>query len=245
VEEARALARHRDFRGVIADVGGPTANMYGLSCGRRKDPFACRDRSCLWPDPCPNLRTDHEPQIELLRKLRQVPGVRHVFVASGIRHDLVMSDSRSGRQYLEELVGHHVSGQMKIAPEHVSPRVLRLMGKPGNDSLTAFKDLFYEINRACGKRQFLTYYLIAAHPGCTLKDMEELRRFATEELRTNPEQVQIFTPLPSTWSSVMYCTERDPADGSEIFVEKDPRLRQEQKDVVLAKTRIGKRKRKK
>ncbi|MRR37518.1 radical SAM protein, partial [bacterium] len=244
LEEARLLTRHREFRGVIADVGGPTANMYGFACSRKKDPFACRDRSCLSPAPCPNLRADHRSQINLLRKLRQLPGVRHVFVASGIRHDLVMADRRSGRAYLEELVSHHISGQMKIAPEHISPQVLWLMNKPGNDSLLAFKDLFYEINRTCGKKQFLTYYLIAGHPGCTLGDMEDLKRFATVELRTNPEQVQIFTPLPSTWSGVMYSTETDPADGSKIFVEKDPYRRQEQKDVLTEKTRIGKQRRK-
>jgi uncharacterized radical SAM protein YgiQ len=242
VEEARLLTRHCEFKGVIADVGGPTANMYEFACSRKKAPFACRDRACLLPEPCPNLRMAHGRQIDLLRKLRQLPGIRHVFVASGIRHDLVMADKKYGRPYLEELVSHHVSGQMKIAPEHISPKVLRLMNKPGIACLLAFKDLFYELNSVCGKKQFLTYYFIAAHPGCTLEDMAELKRFSTEELCTNPEQVQIFTPLPSTWSGIMYCAETDPGDGSKIFVEMDPYRRQQQKDILTAKRHIGNRK---
>jgi uncharacterized radical SAM protein YgiQ len=243
VEEARLLTRHREFKGVISDVGGPTANMYGFACSRKKAPFACRDRACLFPEPCTNLRMAHRLQIDLLRKLRQLPGIRHVFVASGIRHDMVMADEKDGRPYLEELVSHHISGQMKIAPEHIVPQVLRLMSKPGDACLLAFKDLYYEINSACGKKQFLTYYMIAAHPGCTLENMAELKLFSTRELRTNPEQVQLFTPLPSTWSGVMYHTEINPGDGSKIFVERDPYRRQQQKDLLTAKRPIGNRKR--
>ncbi len=243
LQEARLLTRHREFKGVITDVGGPTANMYGFACSRKKANFACRNSGCLSPEPCKNLRIAHRIQIDLLRKLRQLPGVKHIFVASGIRHDMVMADKKYGRPYLEELVRHHLSGQMKIAPEHISPPVLRLMNKPVNACLPPFKDLFYEINLACGKKQFLTYYFIAAHPGCTLEDMADLKRFCTKELRTNPEQVQIFTPLPSTWSSVMYHTETAPGDGSKIFVEKAPGRRQEQKDMLTDKRSIGKWKR--
>ena len=243
LEEARILTRHSKFKGVIADVGGPTANMYGFACNRKKAPFACMDRACLVPEPCTNLHMAHRLQINLLRKLRQLPGVSHIFVASGIRYDMVMADEKFGKPYLEELVNHHISGQMKIAPEHITPQVLRLMNKPGNACLLTFKDLFYEINRACGKKQFLTYYLIVAHPGCTFGDMADLKSFCTRELRTNPEQVQIFTPLPSTWSGVMYHTETDPDDGSKIFVERDAGRRQEQKDMLTASVHIGKRKR--
>jgi uncharacterized radical SAM protein YgiQ len=245
VKEARLLTQHRAFKGVIADVGGPTANMYGFACNKKKDTFACRNRACLLPMPCKNLRMAHKPQIELLRKLRQLPGIKHLFVASGIRHDMVMADEKYGRSYLEELVNHHISGQMKIAPEHISPQILRLMNKPGNACLLTFKNLFYEINSACGKKQFLTYYFIAAHPGCTLEDMTDLKRFSNKELLTNPEQVQIFTPLPSTWSGVMYYTDTDPSDGSKIFVEKDPYRRQQQKDTLTAKGHIEKWKRSK
>ncbi len=241
IREAKTLVRHPEFKGIIADVGGPTANMYAFACGRKKDPFGCRDKQCLSPEICKNLRFDHKAQVDLLRELKQLPGVKKVFVASGVRHDLVMADAQYGECYLRELVGHHVSGQMKIAPEHTQTHVLTLMGKAGKDCLIAFKDLFYELNRASGKKQFLTYYLIAAHPGCTLDDMEKLKSFATGELRTNPEQVQIFTPLPSTWSGVMYYTEINPADGEQIFVEKDKARRQQQKDLLVAKTHIKKR----
>ena len=243
LEEARLLTRHKEFKGVIADVGGPTANMFGFTCGKKKNNFACREKACLFPEPCANLRMAHRLQIDLLRKLRRLPGIKHVFVASGIRHDMVMADENYGRSYLEALVNHHLSGQMKIAPEHISPQVLRLMNKPGNGCLLAFKDLFYELNSACGKKQFLTYYFIAAHPGCTLEDMADLKRFSTKELLTNPEQVQIFTPLPSTWSAGMYYTETAPRGGSKIFVEKDPHRRQQQKDILTAKRHIEMQKR--
>jgi uncharacterized radical SAM protein YgiQ len=239
LEEARLLTRHKEFKGVITDVGGPTANMYRFACGKKKDPFACKEKACLMPEPCANLRIAHRLQINLLRKLRQLLGINHVFVASGIRHDMILADEDDGRSYLEELVRHHLSGQMKIAPEHISPRVLRLMNKPGVSSLLAFKDLFYKINSDCGKKQFLTYYFIAAHPGCTLEEMDELKRFSTRELQTNPEQVQLFTPLPSTWSAVMYYTGTDPFNGSKIFVERDPSRRQQQKDTLTAKRAIG------
>lgn len=241
IREAKTLVRHPEFKGVISDVGGPTANMYAFACGRKKDPFGCRDKQCLSPEICKNLRFDHKAQVDLLKDLRALPGVKKIFVASGVRHDLVMADAQYGECYLRELVGHHVSGQMKIAPEHTREHVLKLMGKAGKDCLIAFKDLFYELNRESGKKQFLTYYLIAAHPGCTLEDMEKLKSFATGELRTNPEQVQIFTPLPSTWSGVMYYTEMNPEDGGKIFVEKDKAKRQQQKDLLVAKTHIRKR----
>jgi uncharacterized radical SAM protein YgiQ len=243
VAEARGFAAHREFKGIISDAGGPTANMYGSRCSRKSGPFACTDRRCLWPGTCPLLKSAHKAQIELLAELRKIPGVKKVFVASGIRHDLVMADREWGEEFLAQIVGHHVSGQLKIAPEHTEKHVLDLMGKAGSESLIAFKDLFYELNRACGKKQFLTYYLLAAHPGCTLEDMQKLKRFATEELRTNPEQVQIFTPLPSTWSAVMYYTGMNPANGSKIFVERDGNRRQAQKDVLTAKSPIGKKRR--
>lgn len=238
LKEAAGFARHRDFKGIIADVGGPTANMYGIECEQKTSHGACKAKRCLYPGVCTQLPVDHLPQIHLLKMLRQLPGVKKVFVASGIRHDMVLADARHGKIYLEELVKHHVSGQMKIAPEHTQARVLEFMGKPGKNSLPAFKDLFYSINRASGKRQFLTYYLIAAHPGCTLDDMRKLKEFTLNELKTNPEQVQIFTPLPSTWSGVMYYTGMNPFSGENIFVEKDRSGRQLQKDIVVAKRRI-------
>jgi uncharacterized radical SAM protein YgiQ len=235
--EAEQLTQYPDFKGTIQDVGGPTANMYGFECQKKLARGSCGDKRCLYPEVCPQLGVDHSKQIALLKKLRQVPGVKNVFVASGIRHDLVLEDERHGRRYLQEVVAHHVSGQMKIAPEHTEDHVLRRMGKPGNQPLLAFKNLFYRSTRAAGKNQFLTYYLIAAHPGCTERDMRRLKRFASRRLKINPEQVQIFTPTPSTYSSLMYYTEMDPWTGKRIFVEKEPAKRERQKTIVVEKKR--------
>ncbi|MEA2102132.1 MAG: YgiQ family radical SAM protein [Thermodesulfobacteriota bacterium] len=233
LNEARGFTRHHGFKGIISDVGGPTANMYNIECRQKGLNGGCRSRRCLYPTVCEGLRVDHSAQIHLLKSLRELPGIRKVFVASGIRYDMVMADKRHGQRYLKELVRYHVSGQMKIAPEHTEDRVLRYMGKPGKDDLIAFKDLFYRFTRLDAKKQFLTYYLIAAHPGCTLEDMRRLRSFAHTHLKTTPEQVQIFTPLPSTLSCVMYYTETDPSSGKKLFVEKDGAKRLKQKDMVV------------
>lgn len=235
--EAEQLTQYPDFKGTIQDVGGPTANMYGFECQKKLTRGSCGDKRCLYPEVCPQLGVDHSRQIALLKKLKQVPGVKNVFVASGIRHDLVLEDERHGRRYLQEIVAHHVSGQMKVAPEHTEDHVLHRMGKPGVQPLLAFKNLFYRSTRAAGKNQFLTYYLIAAHPGCTERDMQRLKRFASRRLKINPEQVQIFTPTPSTYSSLMYYTEMDPWTGKKIFVEKEPAIRERQKAIVVEKRR--------
>jgi uncharacterized radical SAM protein YgiQ len=178
------------------------------------------------------MPVDHQPQTELLKKVRRLPGVKKVFVASGLRDDLILRDQAHGEAYLREVVEHHVSGQMKVAPEHVEDGVLRLMGKPGRAALLEFKRRFERLNRQSGKQQFLTYYLIAAHPGCTEADMQRVKEFASRELKIHPEQVQVFTPTPSTYSTLMYYTERDPFTGQPIFVEKDLRRKARQKDVV-------------
>jgi len=167
-----------------------------------------------------------------LRRLRALPGMRRVFVASGIRQDLVEADQAHRAAYVDELVAHHVSGQLKLAPEHSEPNVLRLMGKPGVEQLLSFKARFEQANRRCGLRQFLTYYFIAAHPGCTEEEMRNLRQFAVHELELTPEQVQIFTPTPSTWSTAMYWTCRDPETGESVFVEKGIREKQRQKEIL-------------
>ena len=232
LREAAAFTTHPDFKGIIPDAGGPTANMYGIECDRKVTRGACRDKSCIFPVPCRHLPLHHGRQIKLLKALRGLPGIRKVFIGSGIRYDLVLSDRRDGRQYLEELVRHHVSGQLKIAPEHVQDDVLRLMGKPGRERLEAFICLFEEIRAGCAEKTFLTYYLMAAHPGCTLEDMHRLRKFAVGKLRLLPEQVQIFTPSPSTFSTLMYYTARDPFSGKKIFVEKIPVNKQRQKDIL-------------
>jgi len=235
MEEAKIITGLPDFKGYILDVGGSTANMYGIDCPRKQTQGACFDKRCLYPQVCASLRPDHSRQINLLERLRSLKGVKKIFVASGIRYDLLESDKRHCANYMQELVKHHISGQLKVAPEHASPGVLKLMGKPQAKSLTRFKELFEKMNKASGQKQFLTYYFIAAHPGCTEDDMRELKSFASRELKINPQQIQIFTPLPSTYSSLMYFTGIDPATGRKISVEKDNAKKQRQKDIVMGR----------
>ncbi len=232
VAEVEEIAALPDFKGYIHDVGGPTANMYGIECTKKLEKEACQHRRCLFPEICEHLPIDHGKQLRLLRRLREVEGVKAVFIGSGIRHDMVLADRRHGDRYLREVVRHHVSGQMKAAPEHVAPHVLRLMGKPGPEDLLTFVDRFYELTREAGKEQYLTYYLIAAHPGCSDEDMHALRRFASQELHVRPEQVQIFTPLPSTYSTLMYYTGRDPFSGKRLYVERTVKGKEQQKAIV-------------
>jgi uncharacterized radical SAM protein YgiQ len=232
VAEARSFLLHPDFKGIISDIGGPTANMYGYECTKKLKSGSCLNRRCLIPEICPALKIDHAPQISLLRHIRNIHGIKKVFVASGIRYDLMIKDAAHGQQYLTQLVAHHISGQLKIAPEHSEKHVLDLMGKPDLSSLERFTRLFSQINRSFGKDQYLTYYLIAAHPGCTDQDMRNLRRFIAANLKTLPEQVQIFTPTPSTYASVMYHTGLDPFTREHIFVEKDLKKKERQKQIL-------------
>ena len=233
VAEAERMAGSPDFKGIIYDVGGPTANMYGIECAKKLTHGACKDKKCLFPRPCQNLPLDHKRQIDLLNRISSIPGVRKVFITSGIRYDMIVYDRASGEQYLDLLVKDHISGQLKIAPEHISKRVLDLMGKPDSNVLLDFKDMFDESNERQGKEQFLTYYLMAAHPGCYMSDMEELNDFVHRELKTNPEQIQIFTPTPSTVSTMMFYTHRDINDTVDIKAEHSMQTRQKQKDVIL------------
>lgn len=233
VAEAARITRLPGFKGILSDVGGPTANMYGWECSKKLKQGSCAHRRCLTPERCQLMRPNHQPQIALLRELRKIPGIRKVFVASGIRYDLILADKPHGRAYLREIVQHHVSGQMKIAPEHSEDKVLRHMGKPGRDSLLKFKTMFETLSAEAGKEQYLTYYLIAAHPGCTEEDMRRMKTFVSQKLHIHPEQVQVFTPTPSTYSSLMYYTEMDPFTGQPIFVEKDLRRKSTQKELIV------------
>ena len=233
VDEVKEITKMKKFKGNIADVGGPTANMYQVECKKKLKFGACQDRRCLYPQKCPALKIDHSKQIDLLKRLKGMDKIKKIFIASGIRYDMILDDKKCGQMYMEEIIKDHVSGQMKIAPEHTEDKVLSLMGKQGKAPLKEFKEKFYQINKKLGKKQFLTYYLIAAHPGCNEKDMLDLKRFASAELRVNPEQVQIFTPTPSTYSTLMYYTEMDPFTGKKLFVEKDNGKKQKQKDILI------------
>ncbi|MCP4544752.1 MAG: YgiQ family radical SAM protein [Chloroflexi bacterium] len=237
LREARQLVEFPDFKGYIQDLSGPTANMYGFECQKKLRRGSCEDKRCIYPQVCSQLEVDHRKQIALLGSLRKVKGIKKVFVASGIRYDMILADKKHGPKYLRNVVGHHVSGQMKIAPEHTEDHVLKRMGKPGRKLLFEFKDWFYRLTRAANKDQFLTYYLIAAHPGCTERDMRQLKRLASRTLQINPRQVQIFTPTPSNYSSLMYYTETDPFTGKKIFVEKDTARKERQKNILVERKR--------
>lgn len=213
IREATALTRMPGFKGIIQDVGGPTANMFGMTCAAWKK-GACRDKLCTAD--CPSLDTDHSRQVELLRLLRAIPGVRKVFVGSGIRHDLVMADRSD---YLLELCQHHVSGHLKIAPEHIVRKVTDCMHKPPVELLEAFKESFDAVSEAHHKEQYLVPYLMSGHPGCTLKDMVELAEYIRDH-RMYTEQVQDFTPTPMTISTAMYYTGLDPFTLTRVHVPK-------------------------
>ncbi|MCK5780086.1 MAG: YgiQ family radical SAM protein [Psychrilyobacter sp.] len=235
VEEVERITKMKSFKGYISDLGGPTANMYGIECLKKQKLGACKDIRCMYPKTCKVLNPNHKKQLELLDRVKKVEGIKKVFIASGIRYDLIMDDKNCGNLYLENLVKDHVSGQLKIAPEHTEDEILGLMGKQGKEVLKNFKDEFYKINDRLGKKQFLTYYLIAAHPGCNEGHMKDLKRFASRELKVNPEQVQIFTPTPSTYSTLMYYTEIDPFTGKSMKVEKDTARKYKQKDILIDK----------
>jgi len=236
VQEAKDFKEYKDFKGIISDLGGPTANMYGYECNKKLKLGTCDHQRCVDSTHlCKSMKVDHGRIIEMNKRVREIPGIRKAFVASGIRYDLINEDKRQGYNYLKSLVKDHISGQMKVAPEHTVQHVLDLMGKPGKETLVDFKKLYDKLNRDMGKKQFLTYYLIAAHPGCEEKDMHELKRFTTQELKMNPEQAQVFIPTPGTYSAVMYYTEMDPITRKKIFVEKDIKRKEKQKEIVVKK----------
>jgi len=235
VNEVKAFKSHKDFKGIINDVGGATANMYGYECNKKMKSGVCLDIACTSSTVCPALKPNHKPQIDMLKEIRDLPHVKKAFVNSGIRYDLINEDKKYGEQYLKTLVDHHISGQMKVAPEHTEDKILKLMGKPNKETLVNFKKKFEDLNKKSGKKQFLTYYLIAAHPGSQMEDMKSLKRFANKELKLNPEQVQVFIPTPSTYSTLMYYTEMDPWSRKPIFVEKEQNQKQKQKDIVTQK----------
>jgi uncharacterized radical SAM protein YgiQ len=240
VKEANQFKEYKDFKGIISDLGGPTANMYGYECNKKLKLGTCDHQRCVDSRHlCSSMKPDHTRVIGMMKQVRNIDGIKKAFVASGIRYDLINEDKRKGYSYLKELVEHHISGQMKVAPEHTQQHVLDLMGKPGKQTLIDFKRLYDKLNKDMGKKQYLTYYLIAAHPGCEEKDMHELKRFTTQELKMNPEQAQVFTPTPGTYSAVMYYTEMDPVTRKKIFVEKDIHRKEKQKAIVQAKTNFS------
>lgn len=232
MEEAREMTKDPEFKGYIHDVGGPTANFRRPSCDKQLEHGVCKNKQCLFPKPCQNLKVDHEDYIALLRKLRKIPKVKKVFIRSGIRFDYLMYDKSDA--FLKELCQYHISGQLKVAPEHVSNRVLMKMGKPSHDVYEAFTKKYEKMNERIGMKQFLVPYLMSSHPGSTLNDAIELALYL-KKINHMPEQVQDFYPTPSTLSTCMYYTGLDPRTMEPVYVPKSPKEKQMQRALMQYK----------
>ena len=229
LREAEIMVKDRDFKGYIHDVGGPTANFRHPACEKQLSKGACGGRQCLYPTPCKNMNADHSDYVALLRKLRKLPGVKKVFVRSGIRFDYLLADKEG--TFFRELVQYHISGQLKVAPEHVSDAVLARMGKPKNAVYNQFVEKYFALNRQYGMNQYLVPYLMSSHPGSTLKEAVELAEYI-RDMGYNPEQVQDFYPTPSTLSTVMYCTGLDPRTMERVYVPTDPHEKAMQRALI-------------
>lgn len=229
IEEAKEITKDKDFKGYIHDVGGPTANFRHPSCKKQMEHGVCKTRQCLFPSPCKNLDADHRDYVSLLRKLRDNPKVKKVFIRSGIRFDYLLADKK--QEFLRELCEYHVSGQLKVAPEHVAGPVLSLMGKPEHKVYEEFTRQFYKMNEKIGKEQYLVPYLMSSHPGSTLKEAVELAEYC-RDLGYMPEQVQDFYPTPSTLSTCMYYTGVDPRTMQKVYVPKSPHEKAMQRALI-------------
>lgn len=218
IQEATDITNMDGFKGYIHDVGGPTANFRQPACDKQLKIGACKNRQCLDPSPCKNLFVDHEEYLNILRKLRKLPKIKKVFVRSGLRYDYIMADKKN-EAFLSELIEHHISGQLKVAPEHVSARVLKYMGKPAGKTYEKFKEKYFRLNEKLGKKQFLVPYLMSSHPGCTLEDAVELAEYL-RDTHYQPEQVQDFYPTPGTLSTAMFFTGLDPMTMEEVYIPK-------------------------
>lgn len=232
VEEAKRMTEDRDFKGYIHDVGGPTANFSRPACDKQLTKGACPGKQCLFPKPCSNLKVSHEEYLDILRTLRKLPKVKKVFVRSGVRFDYAMADKND--TFIRELCEHHISGQLRVAPEHVSDNVLRLMGKPGNEVYTSFVNKCAKVNKSLGKEQYLVPYLMSSHPGSTLKDAITLAEYI-RDIGYMPEQVQDFYPTPSTISTCMYYTGVDPRTMEKVYTAKNPREKAMQRALIQYK----------
>ena len=229
IEEAKKMIQESDFKGYIHDVGGPTANFRFPSCQKQTRHGACPTRQCLWPQPCRQLRVDHQDYLKLLRKLRSLDGVKKVFIRSGIRYDYLMYDQDDS--FFKELVQYHISGQLKVAPEHISNQVLDKMGKPHRELYEKFVQKYTQLNKEMNKNQYLVPYLMSSHPGSDLNSAIELAEYL-RDIHHQPEQVQDFYPTPGTLSTAMYYTELDPRDLSPVYVAKTPKEKAMQRALM-------------
>lgn len=229
IAEAKEMVKDKDFKGYIHDVGGPTANFRGPACKKQLKTGACKDKQCLFPEPCKNMDVSHKKYLDLLRKLRGIDGVKKVFIRSGIRFDYLINDKDD--TFFYELCKHHISGQLKVAPEHISDNVLKYMGKPENSVFNRFSDKFYKINEKIGKKQYLVPYLMSSHPGSTLHDAVKLAVYLKEH-NINPQQVQDFYPTPGTISTCMFYTGLDPFTMKKVYVPKTPKEKHMQRALL-------------
>ena len=230
VREAEAMTKAPDFKGYIHDVGGPTANFRHPACRKQLARGVCKKKDCLWPKVCNNLDIDHQDYLDVLRKVRRIPGIKKVFIRSGIRYDYLMADPH-GQEFLNELCAHHVSGTLKVAPEHVSEQVLYYMGKPSRKVFDDFVHAYYETNRRLGKEQYLIPYLISSHPGSTLQDAVTLALYL-KDFGFIPDQVQDFYPTPGTLATAMYYTGLDPRTMKPVYVAKDMEEKRMQRALI-------------
>lgn len=229
MEEAEKMTKDPEFKGYIHDVGGPTANFRRTSCDKQSEKGVCQNKQCLFPKPCKNLQVDHSDYVRLLRKLKKLPGVKKVFVRSGIRFDYVMADRDD--TFLKELCQDHISGQLRVAPEHISDQVLRAMGKPPHNVYQQFLDRYGRVNRLTGKKQYVVPYLMSSHPASTLKEAVELAEYV-RDLGYMPQQVQDFYPTPGTVSTCMYYTGLDPRTMKPVYVPKKPHEKAMQRALI-------------
>ena len=229
VAEAEKIAAMPDFKGYIHDVGGPTANFRGPACEKQLEHGVCATRKCLFPKPCPNLKADHSEYIRLLEAIENVDGVKKVFIRSGIRFDYMLADKSDA--FFKKLVRDHVSGQLKVAPEHCAPNALTMMGKPPVEVYDKFREKYAALSEECGKKQYIVPYLMSSHPGCTMDDAARLALY-TKNIGLAPEQVQDFYPTPGTASTVMYYTGIDPFTGKEVYVTTDYHEKQLQRALL-------------
>lgn len=234
INEVKKISEKPKFNGIIYDIGGPSANMYGMDCEKFKE--HCNARRCIYPKKCKNLKNSHQKYLELLNEVSKLEKIKKIFISSGIRFDLVLNDLKFGEKFIKELAENFVSGQLKIAPEHISKQTLEAMGKINTkEQIIDFRKKFINYSFQKGKKQFLTYYFMAAHPACSMNEMNELKLFILKELKIFPEQVQIFTPTPSTYSTLMYYTEYNPLTREKIFVEKSDKNKEKQKETIINK----------
>lgn len=234
VKEAKAMTQDPNFKGYIHDVGGPTANFRDVACDKQVTQGVCKNKQCLFPTPCKNLKVDHTDYINVLRELRGIPQVKKVFVRSGIRYDYVLADKSD--DFLKELCEHHISGQLRVAPEHISNKALSYMGKPNSNTYIEFVKKFEKVNKATGKKQYIVPYLMSSHPGCDLDDAIELALYL-KKIGHMPQQVQDFYPTPSTLATCMYYTGIDPRTMKEVYVAKDQKSKAMQRALMQFKKR--------